>query len=61
MNDPDEHFIPDEGDPWHQQQQELEQQEAEASAVTTDNTSPKATIEPLRDDKCVFPASGDPF
>lgn len=61
MNDPDEHFIPDEGDPWLQQQQELEQQEAEASAVTPDNTPPKITNEPPRDDKCVVPASADPF
>jgi hypothetical protein len=36
MSDPDEFYIQEDGDPWQQQQHELEQQEAEVSVLVSD-------------------------
>jgi hypothetical protein len=61
MYDPDEHYIPEDGDPWWQQQQELEQQEAESSAISTEQTSKSKAIKPPVCHKISDTDSGDPF
>jgi|JI6StandDraft_1071083.scaffolds.fasta_scaffold2410251_1 hypothetical protein len=61
MSDPDEHFIPEDGDPWQQQQQELEHQEAEASAISAEHTSKAKINKPAGGDKGTVPDSGEPF
>ena len=61
MSDPDEFYVPEDGDPWQQQQQELEHQEAQAGAISSEHTSKAKTNKPTAGDKESFPDSGEPF
>ena len=60
MHNPDEYFTPDDGDPWHQQQQELEQRETESIAVTPAGASNRKVFEHHQGNESVQD-SGDPF
>jgi hypothetical protein len=61
MNDPDEFYIPDDGDPWQQQQQELEQQEVDNSVLVSEIASEEKTDTDAAGSHAVPPDSGDPF
>ncbi len=61
MSDPDEFYIQDDCDPWQQQQQELEHQEAEASAISAEHTLKAKRNKPTAGDKKTVPDSGEPF
>ena len=61
MCDPDEFYIPEDGDPWQQQQQELEQQDAADDKINPDSTFKMTKIPLPTDHKTIVPDSGDPF
>lgn len=61
MTDPDEFFVPEDGDLWQQQQQELEHQEAEASAISSEHTSKAKKNKPAAGDKSTVPDTCEPF
>lgn len=61
MSDPDEFYIPDDGDPWQQQQQEIEQQDAAEDKISPDSAFRMTKIPSPTDHKPIVPDSDDPF
>jgi hypothetical protein len=61
MTDPDESYIPDDGDPWLQQQQELEQQDATEDKIKLDSIFKTTKIPSPTDHNVIVPDSADPF
>lgn len=62
MSNPDEYFVPDDGDPWQQQMKELEQQQEVEGMIPSSEHAPGQIKKPdvILDRRTSFD-SGDPF
>lgn len=56
MSNPDEHFVPDDGDPWQQQMEEHEQQQEVEGMIPPSEHAPGQSKKPddIRDGRTSF-------
>lgn len=61
MSEPDEFYLPDDGDPWHQMEQELEEQEAQNHIMQKRSDFTQQPQHPSSDSTTAPRNSTDPF